>query len=223
MNHAVVIVHPSGRAFTRLMADTYIAAVKALGHEVLVRDLYALNFDPRLHVDELTSREGGEPRTEVIIERAMLRDVDVFAFFYPIWFGSPPAMLKGYIERVFGAGFGYASVKGGGNTPMLTGRKMISFTSTGSENTWLVDSGSWDAVRKVFNERLTSACGLESIEHVNFGGVDADMPAARVEEAVADVRDVVAEVFPASPPRPARLPAGGAGTRRPAVRSRKSR
>ncbi len=223
MKHAVVIVHPSGRAFTRLMADTYIAAVKSLGHEVLVRDLYALNFDPRLHVDELPSREGGEPRTEVIIERAMLRDVDVFAFFYPIWFGSPPAMLKGYIERVFGAGFGYASVKGGGNTPMLTGRKMISFTSTGSENTWLVDSGSWDAVRKVFNERLTSACGLESIEHVNFGGVDADMPAGRVEEAVADVRDVVAEVFPALPPRPARLPAGGAGTRRPAVRNRKSR
>ena len=223
MKHAVVIVHPSGRAFTRLMADTYIAAVKALGHEVLVRDLYALNFDPRLHVDELPSREGGEPRTEVIIERAMLRDVDVFAFFYPIWFGSPPAMLKGYIERVFGAGFGYASVKGGGNTPMLTGRKMISFTSTGSENTWLVDSGSWDAVRKVFNERLTSACGLESIEHVNFGGVDAEMPAGRVEEAVADVRDVVAEVFPAAPPRPARLPAGGAGTRRPAVRNRKSR
>lgn len=223
MKHAVVIVHPSGRAFTRLMADAYIAAVKALGHEVLVRDLYALNFDPRLHVDELPSRDGGEPRTEVIIERAMLRDVDVFAFFYPIWFGSPPAMLKGYIERVFGAGFGYASVKGGGNTPMLTGRKMISFTSTGSENTWLVDSGSWDAVRKVFNERLTSACGLESIEHVNFGGVDAEMPAGRVEEAVADVRDVVAEVFPAAPPRPARLPAGGAGTRRPAVRNRTSR
>lgn len=223
MKHAVVIVHPSGRAFTRLMADTYVDAIKALGHDVLVRDLYAMNFDPRLHVDELPNREGGEPRPEIVIERAMLRDVDVFAFFYPIWFGSPPAMLKGYIERVFGAGFGYASVKGGGNAPLLAGRKMISFTSTGSENTWLVDSGSWNAVRKVFNERLTSACGLDSVEHVNFGGVEPDMPQARIEEAVAEVREVVAEVFPAAPKRSGG-PAGGAkGTARTAVRTGKSR
>jgi NAD(P)H dehydrogenase (quinone) len=182
-----------------------------------------MNFDPRLHVDELPSREGGEPRTEVLIERTMLRDVDVFAFFYPIWFGSPPAMLKGYIERVFGAGFGYASVKGGGNSPLLTGRKMISFTSTGSENTWLVDSGSWNAVRKVFNERLASACGLESVEHVNFGGVDADMPAGRIEEAVAEVREVVGEIFPPSSERPAQPSIKIAGTRGPAARSKKAR
>lgn len=223
MKHAVIVVHPSGRAFTRLLADTYTAAVRALGHEVLVRDLYAMNFDPRLHVDELPSRAGGEPRTEVLIERAMLKDVDVFAFFYPIWFGSPPAMLKGYIERVFGAGFGYESIKGGGNKPLLGGRKMISFTSTGSENTWLVDSGSWNAVRKIFNERLTSACGLESVEHLNFGGVDADMPPGRAEEAVAEVRDVVADVFPAARPLPSRPTGAAGGTRRPATRSSKLR
>jgi NAD(P)H dehydrogenase (quinone) len=223
VKHAVIVVHPSGRAFTRLLADTYTAAVRALGHEVLVRDLYAMNFDPRLHVDELPSRAGGEPRTEVLIERAMLKDVDVFAFFYPIWFGSPPAMLKGYIERVFGAGFGYESVKGGGNKPLLGGRKMISFTSTGSENTWLVDSGSWNAVRKIFNERLTSACGLDSVEHVNFGGVDADMPAGQIEEAVSEVQEVVAEVFPAAPPSPAKPAHAVKGTRKPAARTSHSR
>lgn len=223
MKHAVIVVHPSGRAFTRLMADTYVTAVRTLGHEVLVRDLYAMNFDPRLHVDELPNREGGEPRPEVLIERTMLKDADVFAFFYPIWFGSPPAMLKGYIERVFGVGFGYESVKGGGNQPLLTGRKMVSFTSTGSENTWLVDSGSWNAVRKVFNERLAGACGLESVEHVNFGGVDADMPPGRIEEAVAEVREVVGEIFPATPPRRTRAPRETAGTPGPAARSSKSR
>ena len=223
MKHAAIVVHPSGRAFTRLMADTYIAAVRALGHEVLVRDLYAMNFDPCLHVDELPSREGGEPRPEVMIERTMLKDVDVFAFFYPIWFGSPPAMLKGYIERVFGAGFGYESIKGGGNEPLLAGRRMISVTSTGSENTWLVDSGSWNAVRKIFNERLTSACGLESVEHVNFGGVDAEMPPGRAEEAVAEVRDVVAEIFQAARLQPSRPTGDAAGTRRPAARSSKPR
>jgi NAD(P)H dehydrogenase (quinone) len=212
VKHAVIVVHPRGRSFTRLMAQTYIEAVEALGHEVLVRDLYSMEFDPRLQADEMPGPEGATPQTEILIERTMLRDVDVFALFYPIWFGSPPAMLKGYIERVFGVGFGYGRIKGGGMEPMLTGRKLISFTSTGSENTWLVNSGSWEAVRKIFNERLTAACGLESLEHVNFGGVDFDTTPAQVEEAVAEVRSVVAEVFAD----------GGAASRSPAPK-RKSR
>lgn len=202
MKHAVVICHPRGRAFTRLTAQTYIDAVKSAGHEVVIRDLYAMNFDPRLHADELPDAAGSDPRTEIIIERAILKDTDVFALFYPIWFGSPPAMLKGYVERVFGVGFGYEAIEGGGSRPLLTGRKLVSFTSTGSENTWLVDSGSWDAVRKVFNERLATACGLESVDHVNFGGVGPNLPADRIAEAIGQVQGAVADLFAAVEPAP---------------------
>lgn len=204
MKHAVIIGHPRDRSFTKLMARTYIDAVHARGHETVVRDLYAMDFDPRLRADELPGRKDAAPLPEVLIERTFLKDADVFAFFYPIWFGSPPAMIKGYIERIFGVGFGYESIKSGGTRPLLGGRKMISFTSTGSENTWMVASGSWEAVRKIFNHRLETACGLESIEHVNFGGVDADMNAERITEAVDLVRETVDEMFPAAPaPAPA--------------------
>ena len=177
------------------MAQTYADAVVALGHEVLVRDLYAMGFDPRLQASEIPGPEGAIPPPEIVNERAMLKDIDVFVFFYPIWFGSPPAMLKGYVERVFGLGFGYQTIKAGGGGPLLTGRKMISFTSTGSENTWLVDSGSWSAVRKIFDQRLADACGLEAMDHVNFGGVDFDMDPARINEAVAQVRTLVADLL----------------------------
>lgn len=201
VKHAVILCHPRGRAFTRLTAQTYIDAVTAKGHEVVVRDLYAMDFDPRLHADELPDATGAKPRPEILIERARLQDADVFALFYPIWFGSPPAMMKGYVERVMGTGFGYAAIKAGGSKPLLTGRKLISFTSTGSENTWLVDSGAWNAVRKIFDERLCVACGLESLDHVNFGGVDADMSPARADEAVEQVREAVADLFPAAAPK----------------------
>lgn len=202
MKHAVIICHPRGRAFTRLMAQTYADAVRSRGDEIVVRDLYAMEFDPRLQASELPGPEGVTPLPEVLIERAMLKDADVFALFYPIWFGSPPAMMKGYIERIFGMGFGYRTVKNGGMEPLLTGRKLVSFTSTGSENVWLVDTGSWEAVRKVFDERLSTACGLESLEHVNFGGVDWDTRPEQVQEAVDEVRAVVAELFPARTPAP---------------------
>ena len=68
-------------------------------------------------------------------------------------------------------------------------------TSSGSENTWLVESGGWEAVRTAFDNRIAGATGLEVLDHVNFGGVDADLDPAKVNEAVESVRRVVREFF----------------------------
>ena len=46
MNHLVVLAHPRQPSFTRSVCDTYIGAVQALGHTVVLRDLYAMNFNP---------------------------------------------------------------------------------------------------------------------------------------------------------------------------------
>lgn len=195
MKHAVILAHPRTRSFVRLLAETYIEAVTARGHECELFDLYALGFDPCLKAEELPTGQSGEPGVDVVKIRARLADVDVFAFFYPIWFGGPPAMLKGFVDRVFTTGFGYRSIKGGGLEPLLTGRKMISVTASGSENAWLVESGGWDAVRISFDRRLAGAVGLTVLDHINFGGVDEDLVPAQVGEAVAGVRQTVTELF----------------------------
>ncbi|MDO1559917.1 NAD(P)H-dependent oxidoreductase [Brevundimonas sp. 2R-24] len=195
MKHALILANPKPRSFSRMMADAYADAATAAGHEVVLRDLYALGFDPRLMADEVPTEPSAQPRPDALAEREALQDADVFVFVYPIWFGGPPAILKGYVERVFGQGFGYRSVKAGGMEPLLRGKKLISFTSTGSENAWLVDSGGWDAVRKVFDQRIAQACGLQALDHVNFGGVDNDLPPARVDEAREGVKRVFNEVF----------------------------
>lgn len=195
MRHVVILAHPRDRSFTRMMAETYIAAVQARGHTADLRDLYAMDFEPRLHADEIPGPDGSTPRPDVVAERAALADADVFCFVYPIWFGGPPAILKGYVERVLGVGFGYRSIKSGGLKPLLTGRRMISFTSSGSENDWLVKSGGWDAVRKVFDERIALSTGLTALDHINYGGVDFDLPPGLVEEARRGVETAVAELF----------------------------
>lgn len=195
MKHAVILAHPRGRSFVRLLAETYAAAAQALGHKAELIDLYAEGFDPRLQAEEIPGADAGQPGPDVAALRERLADVDVFAFCYPIWFGGPPAILKGFVDRVFTAGFGYESIKGGGLHPLLEGRKLISFTASGSENQWLVESGGWDAVRVAFDRRLAGATGMTVLEHVNFGGVDADLDPARVQEAVDGVRKVVTDLF----------------------------
>jgi NAD(P)H dehydrogenase (quinone) len=125
MKHAVIVAHPSARSRTSSAAKAYASAVKAAGDDVVVRDLYRLGFDPCLKADEIPRPSGYQAASDVVAERDALSDVGVFALVYPFWFNAPPAILKGYVDRVFSMGFGYGPMTGG-TEPLLEGRKLIS-------------------------------------------------------------------------------------------------
>jgi NAD(P)H dehydrogenase (quinone) len=180
MKHAIIIGHPNPGSFTVSMAKAYEGAVQALGHTALVRDLYRLGFDPCLAADEIPSPKGFAPHDDVKAERTLLRDVDVFAFFYPVWFNAPPAIIKGYADRIFGMGFGYG-MGDGGNEPLLVGRRMVSFSSSGAPKSWMIETGAWDAMRKLFDEHFAAVCGLTVLDHIHFGGIVPNI----TEDAVA--------------------------------------
>jgi NAD(P)H dehydrogenase (quinone) len=187
MKHALIIAHPAARSFTGAMAKAYADALAAKGHEVLERDLYRMGFDPCLRPGEVPGPKGFEPGADVQAERELIKDVQSFAFFYPVWINSPPAILKGYLERVFGMGFGYGMVQGG-NGPLLTGRSMISFSSSGAPKQWMMQTGCWDAMRKLFDEHFSSVCGIEVLDHLHFGGIAPGITAEAVEGCAAQVR-----------------------------------
>src|SRR5690606_877852 len=95
MKHAVILAHPRPRSFVRLLADTYLTAVRGLGAEAELIDLYAMDFDPCLKAEEIPDPTEARPGADVVAERRRLMDADVFCLVYPIWFGGPPAILKG--------------------------------------------------------------------------------------------------------------------------------
>ena len=175
------------------LAQAYAAAAREEGTEAVVRGLYRLGFDPLLQADELPDHEGFQPRADVLSERAVIGDADVFAFFYPLWFNAPPAMLKGYVERVFCMGFGYSSFGLDGNQPMLSGRRLVSFTSSAPQH-WVERSGAWDAMRKHFDDHLASVTGLDLIGHHNIGGVAPGMRADVVSEHARTVAAIAAQI-----------------------------
>lgn len=121
MKHAVIVAHPVRTSFNRSVAEAYRQAVELRGHTVIVRDLYAMNFEPRLQAAEMPRAEGFAPGADVLAEREQLKDVDVFTFVYPLWFNAPPAILKGYIDRVFGFGFGMGRSATAAIRPCSTG------------------------------------------------------------------------------------------------------
>jgi NAD(P)H dehydrogenase (quinone) len=172
---AVIVAHPRRRSFTVAMAEAFAQAARAAGAEVIERDLYRLRFDPRLRAEEMPDHLGAEVRPDVAREREAIGGADIFAFFYPLWFNATPAMMTGYVDRVFGMDFGYTARRRGGNQPMLSGRKMITFTSTGAPQDWVERSGAWASMQAHFDAHFAAMTGMEIIGHHNIGGVGGGM------------------------------------------------
>ncbi|HEY8002770.1 MAG TPA: NAD(P)H-dependent oxidoreductase [Phenylobacterium sp.] len=186
MKHAVIIAHPNEKSLACAVGQAYADAVTALGQAVVVRDLYRIGFDPCLKASEIPSPSGFHFGPDVIAEREQLADVDVFAFVYPFWFNAPPAILKGYVDRVFSMGFGYGPALGG-TEPLLDGKKLISFTSSGAPESWVRETGAMQALMALFDHHVAAMCGLQLLDHVHVGGIVSDI----TPEAFADVLEGV--------------------------------
>ncbi|MGZ5826960.1 MAG: NAD(P)H-dependent oxidoreductase [Xanthobacteraceae bacterium] len=183
MKHAVIFAHPNSESFVGSIASAYREEGLAQGQEIVFRDLYRMKFDPCLHESEIPWSKHFALRDDVLAERDLLRDADVFAFFYPIWLNAQPAILKGYLDRVFGMGFAFRR-EPAGNAPLMMGKRMISFTSSGAPTEWVIQTGAWKAMRTLFDGHFAAVCGLQLVEHIHFGGV---VPGIRADSVEADM------------------------------------
>jgi len=186
VKHAVILAHPNPASFNAAVADAYVKAVRALGDQAVLRDLYALNFEPRLGQGEMPFGAAFQPGPDVVAERKAIGDADVFVLVYPLWLNAPPAIMKGYLERVFGFGFAYGQ-DGNGSAPLLTGRKLVTFSSSGAPFHWVQQTGAFEAVRTLFDRHVAAVCGMSVVDHVHFGGIVPDIRPDAVARMLKDV------------------------------------
>ena len=185
--HAVILCHPEANSFNRAIADTYCMAVKQNGHDAVLRDLYAMNFDPVLKAQERPTGDGFTPSPDVRQELELLAACDVFVLVYPIWFGTPPAMLKGYIDRVLGAGVDPKSVRDRSSHSILGGKRLLSFTTSAMSEPWLNEQGQWMSLRYIFDHYLAHAFGMRSDDHVHFANISPGMEPRWAEQHLYEV------------------------------------
>lgn len=195
MKHAVILAHPKASSFSASIAGTCVKTLKALGHDVVPRDLYAMDFDPRLAADEIPSPAGYRPRADVVAEREILADVDAFIFVYPFWFNAPPAILKGYVDRVLSMGFGYAP-GAGATQPLLTGRSLMTFSTSGAPDHWIESTGALTGLMTTFDRHFAAVCGLTVVDHRHFGGIHSMLAGPAAESLLEEVGATVRAAFP---------------------------
>ena len=185
--HVVILCHPEQDSFNAAMAAAYSATVREQGHEVIVRDLYAMGFHPVLKSAERPG-PGERQFADVAEELAVLKDSDVFVLVYPIWFGGPPAMLKGYVERVLGSGVLPDAVYEGTAKGVLAGKQLLSFTTSGLKEIWLDEMGQLRALTQAFDHYIEHAFAMAPSRHVHFGHITPDMEPGWARRHLEEVR-----------------------------------
>lgn len=168
----IVIAHPNLESFNQAIKDHLTTALEAQNHQVRVRDLYDLGFDPVLSPAELKQYEDEEKAISVDVkaEQEAILWADHIIFVYPTWWWSMPAILKGYFDRVFVPGFAF-SVSEKGIEGLLKGKKAWIIQTTGSDRSYIEANGLSQMIKTPMEIGLFNFCGIEVVDHQILAGV----------------------------------------------------
>ena len=110
MKILVVLCHPRPDSLTSQIAKAFSEGATKEGHQVELLDLYKENFDPVLRIEDEPNDGALENYSlEVQTEFERLNNNDAVVMVFPLWWWSVPAMLKGWIDRVWNYGLMYGS------------------------------------------------------------------------------------------------------------------
>lgn len=150
MNILIVHAHPEPLSFTTAMKDHAVKVLEKLGHQVEVSDLYAMNFNPiasREDFSELSHPEymnyaleqrhaykNKQIAADIQIEIEKVQKADLVILSFPMYWTSVPAILKGWIDRVFVSGIFYGGKRFYNHGGMVGKKALLSFTLGGREH-----------------------------------------------------------------------------------------
>ena len=194
MNVFVVLGHQNSGSFNHAIADTVVDELRQLGHEVVFHDLYAEQFDPILPHEEISPGAELPPVVKQHCDEVLA--ADGYVVIHPNWWAMPPAMLKGWVDRVLRQGVAYEFGEGGQVLGLLRGRRALVFTTSNTprdvELQWF-----GDPLENLWKTCIFGFCGVEDFGRRNFESIIISTPEQR-QGWLEEVRRLIEESFPAT-------------------------
>lgn len=173
MNHLIIYCNPNPKSLSAAYRDALIQLTEMSGNPVNVRDLYNIGFHPVLEQIDFDALKHGQIPADVKVEQDYVLWADLITFVYPIWWSGMPALLKGYIDRVFTKGFAYRMDEKGNPEGLLGGRKVMILNNMGAAYADYEKNGMLKSLKQISDEGIFEFCGMKVVEHRFFGHLDA--------------------------------------------------
>jgi NAD(P)H dehydrogenase (quinone) len=193
---SIILGHQRTGSFNHAIAETVVTTLKENGYSVIFHDLYQEGFDPVLPSAEV--RADSKPDPMIDLHCCEIADADGIVIIHPNWWGQPPAILKGWIDRVLRAGVAYKFNEGdsGEGVPvgLLKAKAALVFNTTNTP---------YDREMSIFGDPLDTIwkncilryCGVENIMRKSYGVVVTSTLEER-RNWLADVATQVREMYP---------------------------
>jgi NAD(P)H dehydrogenase (quinone) len=195
MNISVILGHPSKESFNHAIADVVVEALREKGHRVMFHDLYAEHFESVLSAAEIPKN--------ALLDAAVQRHCDEIAaadgiiIIHPNWWGQPPAILKGWIDRVIRPGVAYEFVDGDSGEGVPRGLLMAKTALVFNTSNTRADrerEAFGDPLETIWKNCIFGLCGVHHFFRKTFGVIVTSTPQRR-EEWLQEVRDIVTRYF----------------------------
>ena len=166
---SIILAHPDSESFNHSIARTALEAIKANGHTVFYHDLYQEQFDPLLQTKEIAN--------DAILPAVIKKHCDEIAaadgiiIVHPNWWGQPPAILKGWVDRVIRPGAAYEFLEGdsGEGIPngLLKAKAALVFNTSNTETQREKDVFG-DPLETIWKNCIFGLCGITNFRRRLF-------------------------------------------------------
>jgi putative NADPH-quinone reductase len=196
MRISVILAHPRPGSFNHAIAETAVQALQRNGHQVAFHDLYPESFDPILRFAEIAKDAPlGDAIENHCRELAMAEGIIII---HPNWWGMPPAILKGWVDRVIRPGVAYEFLEGDGGEGvprgLLRARRAIVF-NTSNTLPAREQNAFGDPLQTIWKNCIFGLCGVTDFYRKTYCMVVTSTPGQRAAW-LDDVRAIINENFP---------------------------
>lgn len=196
MKVLVILGHPKEGSFNHAIADRVVETLLKCRHEVLFHDLYAEKFDPILPFEEIP--RDAELGPVIAKHCGEITSVDGIVIIHPNWWGMPPAVLKGWIDRVVRPGVAYRFVEGdeGEGVPvgLLKARIAVVFNTSNTDSARELKAFG-DPLETIWKNCVFGLCGVDHFYRRNYSIIVTSTQEQR-ELWLEEVRYLTRRLFP---------------------------
>ncbi len=213
MNVLIVFAHPERESLNGTLKELAVDTLTGEGHQVQVSDLYVMNWKAVLDEGDFPERMNKElfnpimEQLNAVKEGAIPQDVkeemdkvlwaDLIIFQFPIWWSNFPAILKGWVDRVFYNGFAFnlAKMELYANGPLKGKKAMLSFTTGAPRELYTAEGphGEIEVLIKYFNHLLFEFVGMEALPYFAIFG-PGDMTETEREEELDRFQEIIKNI-----------------------------
>lgn len=168
MQMLIILCHPIPGSFNHSVASRTLQVLESSGHDVCFHDLYKEKFNPILSSDEIQRKFSLDEKIQRYSQE--LSDSDGIIIIHPDWWGQTPALLKGWIDRIFRPGITYdyegEDFMRKTESPLLKGKKALVAVTTNGEK-----SSEPHPLETIWKKHIFGFCGIQDADCTILYGV----------------------------------------------------